>query len=59
MNSVISIALKTTMITQVKVKNQIMSGTAEAVTGSGGPLVRLPDGREEIVHAGDVTILKE
>ena len=59
MNSVISIALKTTMITQVKVKNQIMSGTAEAVTGSEGPLVRLPDGREEIVHAGDVTILKE
>lgn len=31
----------------------------EAVTGSGGLLIRLPDGREEIVNAGDVAALKE
>ena len=44
---------------RVKVKDQIITGTAEAVTGTGGLLIRLPDGREETINAGDVTILKE
>lgn len=43
----------------VKINEQIITGTAEAVTGSGGLLIRLPDGREEIINAGDVTILKK
>ena len=42
-----------------KVKDQIIRGTAEAVTRSGGLLIRLPDGKEEIINSGDVTILKE
>jgi BirA family biotin operon repressor/biotin-[acetyl-CoA-carboxylase] ligase len=44
---------------QVKVKDQIITGTAEAITGSGGLMIRLPDGREEIVNAGEVTIVKD
>lgn len=43
----------------VKIKERIITGIAESVTGSGGLTIRLPDGREEIINAGDVTILKE
>jgi len=43
----------------VIIKEQIITGTAEAVTGSGGLLIRLADGREEIINAGNVTILKK
>ena len=31
----------------------------EAVTGSGGLLIRLPDGKEKTITAGDVTIIKK
>ncbi len=42
----------------VKINEQIISGTAAAITENGGLLIRLPDGREEIIHAGDVSIIK-
>jgi len=43
----------------VTINKQIISGTAKAVTESGGLLIRLPDGSEETINAGDVTILKK
>jgi len=43
----------------VKINNQIISGTARALTGSGGLLIRMPDGKEKTITAGDVTIIKK
>jgi BirA family biotin operon repressor/biotin-[acetyl-CoA-carboxylase] ligase len=43
----------------VKIREQIITGNAKAVTESGGLLIRLPDGREETINAGDVTIIKK